>query len=99
MINIKKDNQIIGHNLRRIRKQRGLMQIDLAVSTDVDRTYISRVETGQARVSFNLLCKLVKGLEITSADLLEHVAIAYAVREVKHNRGGDNNGSKISQMG
>lgn len=54
------------------------MQIDLAVASDTDRSYISRVETGQARPTFRLLHRLVKALEVTSADLIDDVAISNA---------------------
>lgn len=60
----------IGQNLRRIRQQKGLMQIDVAVATNLNRTYISRIETGKARITLKLLCNLVRGLEISSDDLI-----------------------------
>ncbi len=98
MTHQKKYDLKVGRNLRRIRKQRGLMQIDVAVATGLDRTYISRAETGQVRTSFHTLCKFVKGLEITSADLIDNIALNYAVEEVSK-EGGVNNGSKISHLG
>ncbi len=61
----------IGRNLRMIRLQKRLMQIDVAVATDLDRTYISKIETGKARVTLELLRKLIRGLETTSAELIE----------------------------
>lgn len=51
----------IGRNLRKIRQQKGLMQIDVAVAVNLDRTYVSRIETGKARVTYNLLFQLVSG--------------------------------------
>ncbi len=71
MISHKKDSQKIGQNLRKLRLQKGLMQIDVAVATDLDRTYISKIETGKARVTLALLFQLVKGLEISSGELLQ----------------------------
>ncbi len=70
MISHRKSSQRIGHRLREIRRQKGLLQIDLAVASDIDRTYISRIENGKARVTFNLLLQLVKGLDIESQDLI-----------------------------
>lgn len=78
MINHTKTSSKIGRNLRKIRLQKGLMQVDVAVATDLNRTYISRIETGKARVTFALLCRLVKRLEITSEDLIEDEALAFA---------------------
>ena len=74
-------NQRLGHNLRKLRMQKGFMQIDLAVAADTDRSYISRVETGQARATFRLLYRLVKALEVTSADLIDDYAISFAKEE------------------
>jgi len=61
---------VIGHQVRRIRKKLGLKQIDLAVEADLNRTYVSRIETGKARVTLNLLYKLVRSLGITSEELI-----------------------------
>lgn len=78
MVRHKKSYQVIGINLRKIRLQKGLMQIDVAVATNLDRSYISRIETGKARITFNLLCRLVKGLEISATDLIEDEMIRSA---------------------
>ncbi|HHT9136996.1 MAG TPA: helix-turn-helix domain-containing protein [Candidatus Wunengus sp. YC60] len=77
-------NKTIGRNVRKFRRQKGLMQIDVAVAVNLDRTYVSRIETGQARITLNLLFQLVKGLEISSSDL------------ILNQRGDFNYGSKIS---
>lgn len=84
----------IGSNLRKIRMQKGMMQIDVAIATDLHRTYVSRIETGQARITFTLLCRLVKGLEITSNELIEDRAVSYAqyiVKECEKKQGGEDN--------
>jgi len=70
----KEINLKTGQNLKRIRKQQGLMQIDVAVATNLNSNYISRIETGKARITMSLLLQLVKGLGITSGDLLEQNA-------------------------
>jgi transcriptional regulator with XRE-family HTH domain len=63
---------VFGRKVRRARKNLELKQIDLAVEADLNRTYISRIETGKARVTFNLLYKLVRGLGITSEELISN---------------------------
>ncbi len=72
MVDSKDISRKVGQNLRRFRSQKGLAQIDVAVATDLNRTYVSRIETGKARITFNLLCKLVTGLEIKPADLIDY---------------------------
>ncbi|MBF0208935.1 MAG: helix-turn-helix transcriptional regulator [Oligoflexia bacterium] len=59
----------IGHNLRKIRQQMGFMQIDVAAAANLNRTYISRIENGKARITLSLLKRLVSGLEISSNEL------------------------------
>lgn len=78
MINHWEESMRIGHNLKKIRLQKGLMQIDLATTVDLNRTYISRVETGKARVTTGLISRLVKGLEITSKELIKDENIVFA---------------------
>lgn len=61
----------VGRNLRRIRLQKGLKQIEVAIVTGLNRTYISRIETGKASITENLLYVLCKGLKIRSSELIE----------------------------
>ncbi|HLL61164.1 MAG TPA: helix-turn-helix transcriptional regulator [Candidatus Nitrosocosmicus sp.] len=77
MINHRKDSDEFGQNLRKIRKQKGLMQIDVAVATDLHRTYISRIETGKARITFGIMCLLIRGLDITSDEVIENEEINF----------------------
>lgn len=61
----------IGRNIKNIRLQKGLRQIELYSKTGLNRTYISRIERGKARVTPKLLYILVIGLGIKSSDLIE----------------------------
>jgi len=70
MLKRKTTYEQIGHNLRTIRQQMGFMQVDVAVAADLNRTYVSRIERGKARITFDLIVKLVRGLEISSNELL-----------------------------
>jgi transcriptional regulator with XRE-family HTH domain len=73
MSNKEEDNRIkqkIGSNLKKIRLQKGLKQIEVAAATDLNRSYISRIECGKARISLDSIYQLVLGLEITSEELL-----------------------------
>lgn len=64
----------LGRNLRKLRLQRDLMQIDLAVASNLDRTFISKIENGRARVTTNIIVKLIRGLQISSENLLDREA-------------------------
>ncbi|HZE86990.1 MAG TPA: helix-turn-helix transcriptional regulator [Methylomirabilota bacterium] len=72
----------VGRNLRMIRLRKRLMQIDVAVATDLHRTYISKIETGKARITLDLLRKLVRGLEVTPKELMEGKDLALAQQTV-----------------
>ncbi len=61
----------IGKNLKKIRLQKRLRQIEISSVTGLNRTYISRIERGKARVTLKLLYILVIGLGIKSSDLTE----------------------------
>lgn len=91
MIRHQEDSRKFGCNLREFRIQKGLKQIDVAVAAGLNRTYISRIETGKARVTTGLIFRLVKGLEITSTELIKNEEIALA-RDIFYWSGGDKNG-------
>jgi len=89
-----KDSRRIGQNLRKVRLRKGMMQIDVAVATDQNRTYISRIETGQARITICLLCHLVNGLEVTFQDLLGNTNMARVLDNIlggKKEKGAEQN--------
>lgn len=66
-----RSNQFIGRRLRKIRLHKGLKQMEVAMATNLNRSYISKIESGKASITLNLLYILVKGLNITSKDLTE----------------------------
>lgn len=61
----------IGQNLRTYRKSIGYLQIDVAVAANLNPTYVSRIETGKARITYDLLVKLVRSLHIPKGVLLK----------------------------
>lgn len=63
----------LGEKIVAERKKKGLSQEELALSCDVDRTYIARMEEGKANPSIKVLSKLSKKLGIRISSLLEGV--------------------------
>lgn len=57
--NIKK---LFGYNLKKIRKERGLSQLELATRLDMHFTFISDIENGKKWVSPETISKLAKEL-------------------------------------
>jgi len=62
--------QIFATNLRRLRHARGLSQEELADLADVNRTYVSKLETGATYVGLEILGKLARVLRAEPAELL-----------------------------
>ncbi|MGO9374863.1 MAG: helix-turn-helix domain-containing protein [Syntrophobacteraceae bacterium] len=59
--------------LRRLRKNKGLSQEELAHQSDLDRTYISLLERGLRQPSLSSILRLSKPLGVSSADILAEV--------------------------
>jgi transcriptional regulator with XRE-family HTH domain len=55
---------MFGEQVRRLRMERGLSQMDLAERSDVHRTYISSLENGHRNVALNLIYRLADGLGV-----------------------------------
>lgn len=62
--------QVLAENVRRLRKEVGLSQEALALSADVDRTYVSQIERGIGNPSLLILCRLCDVLEVDVRELL-----------------------------
>jgi transcriptional regulator with XRE-family HTH domain len=62
---------VFGANLRRLRHARELSQEELAYAADVNRTYMSKLESGTRYVGLEVIGKLAKALEVEPAELLK----------------------------
>ncbi len=60
----------IGEIVRSARHDAGISQDDLADHAGIYRTYLSRIECGQANPTALVLIALAKALNITASDLL-----------------------------
>jgi ribosome-binding protein aMBF1 (putative translation factor) len=64
---------IFGKVLREQRNARGLSQEALALSADVDRTFVSQMERGIRQPTLTTLCKLSEALDIQPSTLVARV--------------------------
>ena len=62
--------EIVGRNLRRLRNAKGWSQEELAFRAEVDRSYVSLLETANYSASVTMIAKLAKALGVEPADLL-----------------------------
>lgn len=60
----------LGEKIKKIRKEKGLSQEQLATKSKLHRTYISDIERGDRNVSIRNIEKIAKALGITISDLL-----------------------------
>jgi transcriptional regulator with XRE-family HTH domain len=62
--------RLVGRNLQRLRKERGLSQEELAFASDLHRTYISGVERGVRNPTVTVLARIAVALEVEADALL-----------------------------
>lgn len=60
----------IGKKIKRIRKEKGLSQTEVAVDAGLDSSYYSKIERGEVNPSLKKLYKIIKALGAKSSDIL-----------------------------
>ena len=67
------DNRLqkIGKNIRRIRKERHMCQIDLAIMVGIDRAYLSEIENGKTNTSINIIFAIADALNVNITNLID----------------------------
>lgn len=65
-----KSRRALAQNLRRIRRELGMSQEALAMAADIDRSYVSLLETERYSASVDMLDKLAAALKSSSHALL-----------------------------
>lgn len=63
----------LGNNIRKIREEKGLMQIDLCKKLEVDRAYMSNIENGKKNPTLLTVEKIAKALNVPASELLENI--------------------------
>ena len=62
-----------GSRVRKVRREKGLSQEQLALESGLDRSYIGGVERGERNISLVNLFKLSNALSVSLSTLLEDV--------------------------
>ena len=65
------DLKTIGIRLISLRKSKGISQIDLANKIGLDRTYLSRVETGKQNLTMDNFIKICDGLNVSLKEFFD----------------------------
>ncbi|HET6218570.1 MAG TPA: helix-turn-helix transcriptional regulator [Acidobacteriaceae bacterium] len=67
----KKLRKAFGRALREIRKKRGLSQLEISTTSDLDRAYVSELENGLKNPSLETIYRLADAMEIPAVDLIK----------------------------
>jgi transcriptional regulator with XRE-family HTH domain len=67
-------DKIIGTNVRRLRKERGLSQEELAGEAGIAMRHLGRIERGEGNPTVEVLGKLASVLEVHPSELLVEAA-------------------------
>ena len=66
--------QLLGANVRRYRKLRGMTQEQLAHEVEMERSYVSDLERGTRNPSVRVLGRLAEALDVEPRALLDEIA-------------------------
>jgi transcriptional regulator with XRE-family HTH domain len=61
----------VGRNVRRLRKERGLSQEQLAFDSKIDLTYVGGIERGRRNPSLLVMARIAQALDCALVELLD----------------------------
>ncbi len=61
---------ILGRNVRRLRRKKGLTQEQLAFEAEIDLTYMGGIERGKRNPSLLVMARIAKALSVSPSRLL-----------------------------
>ncbi len=64
-----------GANLKKIRKEKNLTQVDVAFEADLEPSYMTRLENGRSEPSLSTVLILAKALDVEVNALLEGIEL------------------------
>lgn len=59
-----RDTDVLGFTIRKLRKDRGLRNIDLAYSVPISKAYLSEIEKGSKMPSFAMVNDIARGMRM-----------------------------------
>ncbi len=61
---------VLGRNVRRLRRQKGMTQEELAFEAEIDLTYMGGIERGRRNPSLLVMVRIAKALSVSLPKLL-----------------------------
>jgi transcriptional regulator with XRE-family HTH domain len=80
---------IFGDVIRTLRKEKKVSQERLAADSDLQRTFISRLERGKTQPTLVTIFELSKALNVEPADIIIQVQRRWKEGNARHERGGN----------
>jgi transcriptional regulator with XRE-family HTH domain len=68
--------QKFAEKLRVLRGEKNISQDTLSKLTDIDRSYIGRIDRGEVNISLDKLFKIAKALKCQPADLMPEIDLS-----------------------
>lgn len=68
---MKDEAKKLGENLKKIRLSKGVTQISIAKTLDVDRSFVSNIENGKTNPTLSTISSLAKVLGVTVSELMK----------------------------
>lgn len=68
---MKEEAEKLGKNLKRIRTEKGISQVDVARSLGVSRGFVSNLENGKTNPTLATITKLAGAVGVTTDELLK----------------------------
>jgi transcriptional regulator with XRE-family HTH domain len=65
----------LGQAIREVRRSKGISQEKLALLSEVDRSYVGRIERGDNNVAILTLSRLADALDLSLAKLLQRAGL------------------------
>ena len=69
----KMTRKAIGARIRFLREQNGLTQVTFANMVNVERAYLSKIESGERNPSIDMLERIAGGLDMSLSEFLEGI--------------------------
>jgi len=68
---MKEDSKKLGENLKKIRIQKNITQIEIARILGVDRSFVSNIENGKNNPTLSTITSLAKALDVSTNELFK----------------------------
>ena len=69
----KMTRKAIGARIRFLREQNGLTQVSFANMVNVERAYLSKIESGERNPSIGMLERIAGGIDMSLSEFLEGI--------------------------